>query len=407
MEKEFVDYYRILGVTFGATEEQLKNAYRNLAKRLHPDTFKGQMSKEREEELTIRFKYVNEAYHILIDKEKRAKYDVEYIIEQERLEELARKRAERQKEQEARRQERIRQEKEEQERRASQQQHMNQEKTKVDEQYFRKNTSTNNDGFFKQVKKSYNEVRADEKRMSFTKRHDMFSQSLIDEMKEKNIDEDIFITMKNGALHVALEFFYQLSKLGRINQDSVVKYMIRNRKTIAAVVIAGTIFSASANNSKNELHVEVESTPSPSVTTVTPSEEAKDENIKLVRYHEVGVGDTLSGLSSESNTTIESIKKANGLTSSTIYVGQEIKIPYYVKNYELQYYTESYNVGDQTLSEIAEYKHTDIQTLLKLNEESIIKTESGAYVILSDSILVPNFITREELYNLKEQKRNS
>ena len=404
MEKEFVDYYKILGVTFGATEEQLKNAYRNLAKRLHPDTYQGNMSKEREEELTIRFKYVNEAYHVLNDPEKRAKYDVEYIIEQERLEELAKKRAERQKEQEARRQERIRQEKEAQERRASQQ-HTEEEKTKVDEQYFRKNT--NNDGFFKQVKKSYNEVRADEKRMSFTRRHDMFSQSLIEEMKEKNIEDDIVITIKNGALHVALEFLYQLSKLGRINQDSVVKYMIRNRKTIAAVVIAGTIFSSSANNSKNELHVEVENTPSPSVTAVTPSEDVKDENIKLVRYHKVSVGDTLSGLSNESNTTIESIKNANGLTSSTIYVGQELKIPYYIKEYELDYFTESYNVGDQTLSEIAEYKHTDVQTLLKLNEESIIKTESGAYVVLSDSILVPNFITREELYNLKESKRNS
>lgn len=64
------DYYEILGVSRDATEEEIKKAYRRLAKQFHPDIYKGD-KKEAEE----RFKEISEAYEVLIDKEKRAKYD--------------------------------------------------------------------------------------------------------------------------------------------------------------------------------------------------------------------------------------------------------------------------------------------------------------------------------------------
>ena len=63
------DYYSILGVKRDASEQEIKRAYRRLARKHHPDVNPGDKSAE------ARFKEINEAYEVLSDKEKRQKYD--------------------------------------------------------------------------------------------------------------------------------------------------------------------------------------------------------------------------------------------------------------------------------------------------------------------------------------------
>ncbi|MEP7196279.1 MAG: DnaJ C-terminal domain-containing protein [Saprospiraceae bacterium] len=66
---EFIDYYKILEVPKTATERDIKNAYRKLARKYHPDLNPNNKESER------KFKEVNEANEVLSDSDKRKKYD--------------------------------------------------------------------------------------------------------------------------------------------------------------------------------------------------------------------------------------------------------------------------------------------------------------------------------------------
>ncbi|HWR72757.1 MAG TPA: DnaJ domain-containing protein, partial [Nitrospirota bacterium] len=63
------DYYEVLGISKGATEADIKKAFRKLARKYHPDVNPGDRSAEQ------KFKELNEAYEILTDPKKRQQYD--------------------------------------------------------------------------------------------------------------------------------------------------------------------------------------------------------------------------------------------------------------------------------------------------------------------------------------------
>ena len=69
MPVEFQDYHATLGVARDATAEDIKQAFRKLARKHHPDVAKDKKAAE------AKFKQINEAYEVLSDPEKREKYD--------------------------------------------------------------------------------------------------------------------------------------------------------------------------------------------------------------------------------------------------------------------------------------------------------------------------------------------
>ena len=69
MAEQKRDYYEVLGVSKGASEDEIKKAYKKMARKYHPDLNPGDKSAEE------KFKEVNEAYEVLSDADKRARYD--------------------------------------------------------------------------------------------------------------------------------------------------------------------------------------------------------------------------------------------------------------------------------------------------------------------------------------------
>src|SRR2546428_1338285 len=69
MAVQFRDYYETLGVSKTATDDEIRSAFRKLARKHHPDVAKDKKAAEE------KFKQINEAYEVLSDPEKRTKYD--------------------------------------------------------------------------------------------------------------------------------------------------------------------------------------------------------------------------------------------------------------------------------------------------------------------------------------------
>ncbi|HMX34397.1 MAG TPA: DnaJ domain-containing protein, partial [Leptospiraceae bacterium] len=73
--EEESDFYADLGVSFDATFEEIKKAYRDLAKKFHPDTQSPDLSEEEKEENRKQFFKIQKAYEVLSDESSRREYD--------------------------------------------------------------------------------------------------------------------------------------------------------------------------------------------------------------------------------------------------------------------------------------------------------------------------------------------
>lgn len=417
---KFVNYYDILGVSRTASAEEIKKAFRKLAKECHPDLFQDR-SQEEIEKITKKFQTISNAYDIIGDETKRQEYDREFAeyerrqAERRAQREEARRQASQQSSQNSHQQDTSRQS------RTSYSSSGRREETRRTEER-RRQTVKEESGFkkaFGDVKQAWSEVRQEEKKSPFFKRHKTLSGKIYRNYYKKNgstLDEVVF-ALKSGSLHILYETLYQLEKLTHITEDSVPKYVIRNR--VLAYILALTIVISGAlatNNNGDYTIPQGGETYQTSQGTPTPDkmngeeykeEQEKQEEAKLnqtyvaMRTYTIEQGDTLSELAEDANTSIEAIMAANFLESpDVIKYGQTLYIPYVIKGEDLKYATAVvYYTPGTNINDFAERYSTDASTIIALNKEAY---EDGN--IISEQVVIPTFISRQEINERKTAK---
>ena len=420
MKDIFIDYYKILEVNQTATQEEIKNAYRKKAKELHPDLNKDDLHSEES------FKLLNEAYQVL-SSDKRYDYDKEYLTRklnkrEKKIRDAAIKRAV----------ERAKQQQEQ--KRTSYKKY----ETPSYNEYARRNQSSAqppygtsfNSNFYKRsstrrqhsysrkksffeeqqdllhkLKETYREIREDESfGSSFYQRHRIINNTF-NHHYVKYVDsfpKEIMFHINKGIINIHSELAFQLGKLKLTRNDTVSRRL--NRKTIATSLVTGFIIMGSSGIVANANTSEIEEPIIPDTTISTFDENDNYiETVVLIRNYKVQNGDNLTHLSKESNTDVETIKEVNGIDTNNIYYGEELIIPYTIETSELEYYTEVVEVNNRNINDIASLYETDVDTLLRLNSESVVALDN-AYGIISDTIVVPKFISKEEyIKNISEE----
>jgi curved DNA-binding protein CbpA/LysM repeat protein len=398
MKTDFKDYYAILRINKNASLADIKKAYKYYAVMYHPDKHMDKSEAERSV-LEEKFKLINEAYEVLKDDSKRYSYNILYNTYYDELErEKIRQEEERKKEAERKKKEAEERKRKEAERRKKA------EAKKVEKSYFSKAKDN--------IVNSYNEVKQEERNYNLKTRHSRLNNLCHEKTEDylNNLAEIIVIESLIGVVHVFFEAFYQVQKLKYVTEDSIPKFVIRNRNLAAlglGVVIMSNVIGGSVPQKIN-----AEDNSSTYISEEIPEDSdldnevntSLDSNITLTREYTVKAGDTLSQLEYDSGTGMTKINTINGYKydNKNLYVGQVMEIPYKIKSEDLQYYTGIVEVGNRSLSDIALEYETTIDTLIKLNKDSIEVIEDSAYIILSDSLIVPDFITKEELITIKE-----
>ena len=384
-------YYEVLGVSTDASQEEIKKAYKEMMKKYHPDAHPKDDTKFYEQKAKI----LNEAYEVLGNKEKRRDYDIECAVREANEARKQYERSQRARQQRARNQQQT-----------ANTPHYSQNSRRQSNSRTRttnnqRRTTPKKETFFSNVKDAYKEVRKEEKNNKFAERHTKINEAFYDWFADKveGVGSYVLFRTGQGAVHVSAEMIYQLAKLRHITKDSVVKYVIRNRRLAAAAITGVIIFSnLPTNDGTTTTPPDKDDLAGRKTNVVQTFEEHKTT---LTRNYIVQVGDSLSSISDMSLTTIEDIKRANGLTDNMLYLGDTIQVPYIISDEDLQYYIQTVNTNKMSLDDLATIYSTDVDTLCRLNKEAI-KMVNGVRVIMSDKIVVPNFITSNELQEIKE-----
>ncbi len=376
-ELNFVDLYSLLNVSFGISKEELEKEFFEVITAYHPNLRINSnthvQAKNVNREL---YEAMVHAYDILSNEESRKNYDKRYktIFLGNRSTEKDSK--------------------------------QNQKKKA-------RYSTVKTRGFIETVKTSWKEVREDEKTEPFVSRHKAINKNY---KKTKMSSMNPVISIAGlGTIHVIGETWYQFHKLRYFTEDNITKYVIRNRQTIGAVIMLGTLILMPKALGSD---IAPENDPYPSAYVSNTPEDyssdsfenieivAEDEPIVLNRVHTVKSGETLSEYSKNSNTQIDYIAEINEIDGYKIRAGEKIVIPYIIEPEDLKYYVSSKQyIEGMSLEDFASMNETDIDTLLILNEEAIeVKgknTDNPKYTVLSETLTVPEFISKNEYKNIK------
>ena len=347
-------YFEILGIDKSSSYEEVKKAYRNLAFKYHPD------KNNQDEQSESKMKDINEAYAILKSEKTRIAYVKKYGVYTNSSLGIDLGKTKTQEELDA----------------------IKQHLKRIKLQY----------------KEAYNSIRKEENQYTLKDRLKKAYEKFDEEDYFGNFNSTLACEGLRITCFLGAELIYQLKKLKREKNDNLPKYTVRNRKTLAGILIGTMLFNPlSANSIVKKDNTVIE--------TTVKSDKLLVLQQCLMRIYSVKPGDSLEKLSLESNTSIEDIMELNKLQSANITKEQELIIPYYVSNDDLKYYTISINAKEyDTLEDLAKNFNTDIRTIYLLNIECF-EIIDGKYYQISDTLIVPIFPSQQEVAELKTSKR--
>ena len=419
LKYDFIDVYKLLGAKRNASDTDITTAFLNVAYSYNPElTVNATKSPKAQDMIKNIYGILEASYNVVNTAEKRVEYDEktrEYLLKRvKEHQEKAKARAQKEEQEKARQ--------EEQKRRENQsKKEKEQTPPKTESSNFeQKNHTTKSENKSQEPKKlsqsfkdAWQEIRSEEKTYPFTERHKNINKNIHRKYYPYRATflQYMVYGLKNGILHVSVELVYQLEKFRYITEDNVPKFIIRNRKSLCGIVVAGVLITSAVGKANDKIEPPVEKAPSTVTDSIsnddTQSPTIPDE-VVLNRVHIIEDGDTLTKYSNESNTSIEQIMSVNGLENSDkIMSGDRIIIPYTVSNEDLKYYVSSKEYSSEIpLETFAALYETDVETLLQLNKEAIDKitlsTGETVYAPISNTLQVPTFISKDVLDAHKE-----
>ncbi len=438
---DFIDIYKLLGVKRNASTTDIDKAFLNLAYSYNPElTVNATKSPKAQDMIKNIYGILEASYNVVNTAEKRVEYDEktrEYLLKrvkehqekakaraQKEEQEKAKARAQKEEQEKAKaRAQKARQE--EQARRQAQAKKEKEQTTpKTEDPNFEEEqhtTKSENRGqepktMSQSFKEAWQEVRSEEKSYPFTERHKNINKNIHSKYYpyRATLPQYIVYGLKNGLLHVSAELVYQLEKFRYITEDNIPKFIIRNRKSLCGIVVAGVLITSAVTKDNDSVITPPEEQPTTPVTDTSTSEpdtqveQITSDKIVLNRVHVIEFGETLSEYSEDSNTTVEEIKRINNIKDENIIEsGKKIVIPYIISKDDLKYYVSSTEYDSNIpLETYAALYETDVETLLQLNKEAIDKvilsTGQTAYMPISNTLQVPSFISKNILDAQKE-----
>lgn len=174
-------------------------------------------------------------------------------------------------------------------------------------------------------------------------------------------------------------------------EEKLESYKIKRiKQTGLAIGLAGAIAVTGIGFSIGRSHMGIK----PTTTVITEN----DETVTLARNYTVQFGDTLTAISRQTGIPISQIQQDNDIPNpNDIKMNEKLLLNYSVNIDDLDYYTQTINMDGKSLAALAAEYNTTVNTIIEIN--------GGKIDELSNTILVPNFITPQELQESKSERQ--